>query len=240
MRRRGCLLAAGAMLALGAGPASATTEIQLWHAMSGANTQRIEAIVASRVPDLRLVLDHMQPVTAGLVGHSLGGWSVLAAADADPRVTAVVALAPGGSRHPPPGVLRLPLRFTRSPGVPTLVLAGENDVPVPLDDVLDVFHRAPQPKRLVVLRRADHQHFVDDVAGDHEALRAMDLPEPATWMSSSPAWPKAISRPVGWKVPCSTPLMVTPMSPSLALMPIVKSTIPVVLRGRASRFIRSV
>jgi dienelactone hydrolase len=149
--------------------------------------QRIDAIVGSRVPDLRLVLDHLRPASAatGLVGHSLGGWSVLAAADADPRVAAVVALAPGGSRHPPPGVLRLPLTFTRSPGVPTLVLAGENDVPVPLDDVLDVFHRTPQPTRLVVLRRADHQHFVDDVAGDHEALRGMQLPEPADWMPAA-------------------------------------------------------
>jgi sn-glycerol 3-phosphate transport system substrate-binding protein len=45
MRRRGgCLLAAGLALALDAGTASAATGIQLWHAMSGANTQRIEAI----------------------------------------------------------------------------------------------------------------------------------------------------------------------------------------------------
>jgi dienelactone hydrolase len=150
-------------------------------------SERIEAIAGSRDPDLRLVLDHLQApsVPTGLVGHSLGGWSVLAAADADPRVAAVAALAPGGSRHPPPGVLRLQLRFARSPGVPTLFLAGENDVPVPLDDVLDVFHRAPEPKRLVVLRRADHQHFVDDVAGEHEALRSLDLPGPAAWMPAA-------------------------------------------------------
>jgi len=44
MRRRVCLQAAAAVLTLAAGPASAATEIQLWHAMSGANTQRIEAI----------------------------------------------------------------------------------------------------------------------------------------------------------------------------------------------------
>ena len=44
MRRRVCLLAVGAVLTLAAGPASAATEIQLWHAMSGANTERIEAI----------------------------------------------------------------------------------------------------------------------------------------------------------------------------------------------------
>jgi dienelactone hydrolase len=121
----------------------------------------------------------------GLVGHSFGGWTVLAAADADPRVGAVVAMAPGGSEHPPPGVLRAPLAFTRRPAVPTLFLAAENDVPVPLDDVLDVYHRAGGPARLVVLRRADHQHFVDDVAGDHEALRAMSLPGDAAWMPAA-------------------------------------------------------
>jgi dienelactone hydrolase len=152
---------------------------------------RIEGITAGRVPDLRLVVDGLSGAApVGLVGHSLGGWSVLAAADADPRVGAVVALAPGGSRHPKPGVLRLSLEFARSPGVPTLFLTGENDVPVPLDDVLDVFRRAPQPRQLVVLQAADHQHFVDDVAGAHEAVRGMELPGPAAWMP-------AAMRPIG-------------------------------------------
>src|SRR3954467_1707509 len=44
MRRRVCLRAVAVAMTLAAGPASAATEIQLWHAMSGANTQRIEAI----------------------------------------------------------------------------------------------------------------------------------------------------------------------------------------------------
>src|SRR3954447_10643348 len=46
MRRRVCLQAVAAVLTLAAGPASAATEIQLWHAMSGANTERIEALPA--------------------------------------------------------------------------------------------------------------------------------------------------------------------------------------------------
>jgi dienelactone hydrolase len=151
-----------------------------------ARARRIAGIVGSRVPDVRLVLDALAdggPVA--LVGHSLGGWTVLAATDVDPRIGAVVAMAPGGSDHPTPGVLRLPLAFTRSPAVPTLFLAAENDVPIPLDDVLDVHHRAGPPKQLVVLRRADHAHFVDDVAGDHEALRAMSLPGDAAWMPAA-------------------------------------------------------
>ncbi|NYJ06935.1 alpha/beta hydrolase family protein [Petropleomorpha daqingensis] len=122
---------------------------------------RVEAIVGSRVPDVRLVLDRLASDAAGLVGHSLGGWTVLAAPDDDPRVGAVVAHAPGGSRHPVPGVVAAPLRFTRA--VPTLVLAAEDDEPVPLDDVLDVFGRIPGPRRLAVLEAAGHQHFADEI-----------------------------------------------------------------------------
>ena len=44
MRRRVCLRAVAVAMTLAAGPASAATEIELWHAMSGANTERIEAI----------------------------------------------------------------------------------------------------------------------------------------------------------------------------------------------------
>ncbi len=35
---------------------------------------------------------------------------------------------------------------------------------------------------MFVLRRADHQHFLDDVEGQHEALRAMTLPGDAAWI----------------------------------------------------------
>ena len=38
---------------------------------------------------------------------------------------------------------------------------------------------------MFVLRRADHQHFLDDVAGQHEALRAMSLPGDAAWIPAA-------------------------------------------------------
>jgi hypothetical protein len=38
---------------------------------------------------------------------------------------------------------------------------------------------------MFVLRRADHQHFADDVEGSHEALRAMTLPGEAAWMTAA-------------------------------------------------------
>ncbi len=159
---------------------------------------RIEAVIAGRVPDVRFLLDRLlgeaPPGTVaveldaariGLVGHSFGGWTVLAAAEVDPCVGAVVALAPGGSAHPVPGVLPLTLTFAGGRDVPTMYLAAENDTPIPLGCVEELFDRTPSSKRMFVLRRADHQHFVDDVEGEHEAIRAMSLPGEAAWMPAA-------------------------------------------------------
>jgi dienelactone hydrolase len=160
---------------------------------------RIDAIIASRVPDVRVLLSALtgpRPVAElsgisldreliAVAGHSFGGWTALAAPESEPRVRAVVALAPGGSSRPVPGVLPLTLAFGWEEVVPLLILTGEVDVPVPLDGVREIFGRAPEPRRMFVLRRADHQHFADDVEASHEALRAMTLPDEAAWMTAA-------------------------------------------------------
>jgi dienelactone hydrolase len=161
--------------------------------------RRIDAVMASRVPDVRVVLSAltgphrpaaaqdvgMSPDLIGVAGHSFGGWTALAAPEQEPRVRAVVALAPGGSSRPVPGVLPLTLAFGWERVVPVLILAGDCDVPTPLDGVQEIFARAPEPKRMFVLRRADHQHFADAVETSHEALRAMTLPGEAAWMTAA-------------------------------------------------------
>ncbi len=157
---------------------------------------RIDAIIASRVPDVRFLLGYLlrrgvgdgarlDDARIGLAGHSFGGWTALAAPDVEPRVRAVVALAPGGSSRPRPGVLPLKLAFAWGRDVPTLLLAAEQDTPIPLDGVYELFDRTPASKRMFVLRRADHQHFVDDVEGDHEAVRAMAFPAGGAWIPAA-------------------------------------------------------
>jgi dienelactone hydrolase len=166
---------------------------------TAARARRIDAIIASRVPDVRIVLSALtgpqQPAELdgiamdrdliGLAGHSFGGWTALAAPEQEPRVRAVVALAPGGSSRPLPGVLPLTLAFGWRRVVPVVILTGDCDVPVPLEGVQEIFARAPEPKRMFVLRRADHEHFADDVEARHEALRATTLPGEAAWMTAA-------------------------------------------------------
>ena len=153
---------------------------------------RVEAIIASRVPDVRLLLDHMlaggygaDASRIGIVGHSFGGWTALAAPESEGRIASVVALAPGGSERPRPGIIPSKLTFDWRRAVPVMLVAAENDVPVPLQNVVEVFDRAPSPKRLFVLRRADHQHFVDDVEREHEAVRSATFPGDAAWIPAA-------------------------------------------------------
>jgi dienelactone hydrolase len=162
---------------------------------------RIKAIIASRVPDVRFLLDyllgqnasgemHIDGERVGLAGHSFGGWTVLAVPESDQRVRAVVALGPGGSSDPEPGILPLTLTFAWGRDVPVLYLAAEDDVPIPLAGVQELFDRTPEPKRMFILRRADHQHFIDNVEAEHEAARAMSFPGDAAWIP-------AAMRPIG-------------------------------------------
>ena len=154
---------------------------------------RAAAMIASRVPDVRFLLDHLlgdgglalDPQRIGLIGHSFGGWTVLATTEVDPRIRAVVAMAPGGGSNPNPGILRLTLSFGWSRDVPTLFLAAENDTMIPLPGVAELFHRTRSSKRMFILRRADHQHFVDDVEGEHEAIRTASFPGEAAWIPAA-------------------------------------------------------
>ncbi|HEX5189930.1 MAG TPA: hypothetical protein VFW16_10335 [Streptosporangiaceae bacterium] len=153
---------------------------------------RVDAIIASRVPDVRFLIDHVLAAglnvdadRIGLAGHSFGGWTALAVPEQDARIGAVVAMGPGGGSNPLPGILPLELTFAWGRDIPVLYLAAADDVPVPLAAVRELFGRTPGSPRMFVLQRADHQHFFDDVEGEHEALRAMTLPGDAAWIPAA-------------------------------------------------------
>jgi dienelactone hydrolase len=149
---------------------------------------RQQAWIANRVPDIRFLLDCMlqeanvDPQRIGIVGHSFGGWTALATPDFEHRISAVVALAPAGSSQPKPGILKADLSFNWGRDVPTLYLVAENDISLPLAGMYELFDRTPATKRMVILRRADHLHFMDNVEQLHETIRAMSFPGELSWI----------------------------------------------------------
>ena len=156
---------------------------------------RLDAVIASRVPDVRFLLDHLlggaaweseahlDPKRIGIVGHSFGGWTALAVPEVERRIRAVVALAPAGSSRPKPGILPAKLTFIWGRDVPTLYLVAENDIHLPLAGMYELFERTPGTKQLIILHRADHGHFMDHVEEGHEALRKMPWTGELAWIA---------------------------------------------------------
>jgi dienelactone hydrolase len=161
--------------------------------------ERIAGWIANRVPDIRFLLDHLLDETRGetpggrqivadpsriaVVGHSFGGWTALEAADADPRIRTVVALAPGGSTRRRPGIIPATATLSGNREVPTLYLVADQDTSTPLDGMYELFERTPPPRRMLILHRADHLHFVDEVEHAHEAMRAIPATGELAWIN---------------------------------------------------------
>jgi hypothetical protein len=54
--------------------------------------------------------------------------------------------------------------------------------PLSLAGMNELFERTPATKQMVILRRADHLHFMDDVEQQHETVRAMPFPAELAWL----------------------------------------------------------
>jgi hypothetical protein len=63
--------------------------------------------------------------------------------------------------------------------VPTLYLVAEDDASLPLDGMRQLYDRTPVLKQMLILRRTDHLHFIDDVERRHEEFRTTQLTGPA-------------------------------------------------------------
>jgi len=149
---------------------------------------RVQGWADNRVPDVGLLLDAVLPAEAGgsgnvgIVGHSFGGWTALASADAHERIGAVVALAPAGSATRRPGIIPVRASFRPERAVPTLFVGGDQDQSIPIDQVRELRDEAPWPTRLLILRGADHMHYVDDIAAAHEAFRQVPAKGDLEWI----------------------------------------------------------
>jgi predicted dienelactone hydrolase len=139
--------------------------------------KRLREIIDSRVPDIRFLLDTLGAGDrVGIVGHSFGAWTALAAPDVEPRIAAIVALAAGGTRNLRPGILPVTLDFRWDREIPTLLVGAENDTSLPIEGMFETFDRIPsKQKTMAVLHRADHMHFVDEIAKLHEGFRTAPM-----------------------------------------------------------------
>ena len=91
-------------------------------------------------------------------------------------IDSLVALAPGGASNPKPGILPATLAFNWRRNIPTLYLVAENDASLPLSGMYELYEKSPGTKQMVILRGADHLHFMDNVEELHEAVRTTPWP----------------------------------------------------------------
>jgi dienelactone hydrolase len=142
--------------------------------------------VFDRPRDLSLILDalaarqlahqlaDLDVSEVGAAGHSFGGWTALVLGGRDPRVRAVLPMAPAGGVGPLWMLtLERELTFEYAPGVETLYLTAERDSLLPVAGIEQMFLRTPDPARMFVLKDADHMHFCDRVEPSHEYFRTM-------------------------------------------------------------------
>jgi len=106
----------------------------------------------------------------GMTGHSFGGWTSFKVVVDEPRIAAVVALAP--AVVPP---LRAAIDVTWTREVPSLIIAAARDSLLPVA-AIEAFHaELSPPAQIVVIADTDHMHFVDGARRIHELFRALPL-----------------------------------------------------------------
>lgn len=110
----------------------------------------------------------------GVTGHSFGGFACFPAARDNPRVKAIVPLAPAAKM----AELYLEMRMTDW-SFPTFMLAGEADKTLPFDTMVwNAYKDMQAPKWLVDFPRAGHYSFTEMCRLDLEyVIEHMDFPD---------------------------------------------------------------
>jgi dienelactone hydrolase len=117
----------------------------------------------------------VDPRRIGTAGISMGGFTSLALNSIDTRIGATFPMCPMfGERSMLPQCRRLQnlLRVDSwLRPVPTLLLTGDLDPLVNVQDIRLLYSLITAPKRLVVVRRAGHMHWADNAEQGHEWFR---------------------------------------------------------------------
>ncbi len=127
----------------------------------------IRSDLSARSEDLLAALDYVSSRGAGeigILGSSFGGMAALVAASGDPRPKALVLLATPlklrGLRVPPSFVQDVESRdlpaLASKISIPALVIHGEEDELVPVEDARILYERLSGPKELRIIPGADH------------------------------------------------------------------------------------
>jgi hypothetical protein len=129
--------------------------------------------------DYRAALDYAAARFPGVplwaVGMSFGAWVATTVGAADPRVTALLAVAPAVGHYDFDGL--------KTAGKPAFVIHGEEDELAPIRQVRRLYGEMAEPKELVVIEGADHVfdgrtsmvgEAIEDLLGDFEKETTTD------------------------------------------------------------------
>ena len=162
---------------------------QIIQAQSGGElppfAEQARGLARQRQPDMSFLLDTLRDgefgaladaERVGATGHSFGGWTTIVTTAHDRRIRAAVPLAPAGGWNPLSDEFTVPDDdFAWGRDVPTLYIVADRDTILPLRGTRELFERTRSPKRMIVLRNADHMHFCDRVEEIHEIFRTMPM-----------------------------------------------------------------
>lgn len=164
----------------------------------------INAIAGEREKYVPLLIDqamerikNIDGECVGMTGASYGGWTSYMAPHVDKRVTAIAPMCPASHsdfRNESGAIYIRPIDSTASQEVLCLAISGDRDNMVVLPAVLETFQKIKYHKKLAIVARADHNHFVDDVEEWQAVMKDEFLQSAALYPNSPANWEAGAAR----------------------------------------------